>query len=62
MPFASTDARLRGTSSLPIGVIAPRSMRPMRSSEPFGRPGISNGVRAARSECTVAASEKTSLR
>lgn len=28
----------------------------------MGRPGISNGERPARSVCTVAASEKTSLR
>ena len=62
MPFASTEARLRGTSARSIGVIAPRSMRPMRSSEPFGRPGISNGVRPASSVCTVAASENRSLR
>ena len=62
MPFASTAARLRGTSARSMGVIAPRSMRPMRSRDPLGRPGISNGVRPASSVCTVAASEKTSLR
>ncbi len=38
MPLAST-AEAAGTSSRSIGVIAPRSMRPMRSSDPLERPG-----------------------
>ena len=62
MPFASTEARLRGTSDRSIGVMAPRSMRPIRSRDPLGRPAISNGVRPASSVYTVAVSEKTSLR
>lgn len=62
MPRRSTAASEAGTSLRVSGVMAPRSMRPMRSSAPLGRPGISKGVRPASSVCRVAASEKTSER
>jgi hypothetical protein len=48
MPFWSTAMSERGTSSRLMGVIAPRSMRPIRSSVPFGRPFTSNGDCPAR--------------
>ena len=62
IPLVNTATSERGTSSRCSGVIIPRSMRPIRSSAPFDRPRISNGVWPASSVYRVAASEKTSAR
>ena len=62
MPLWSTARSDRGKSVRDIGVMAPRSIRPIRSRVPLDLPLTSNGVWLARIVQIVAAREKTSLR
>ena len=61
MERARIRSRLRGTSTRPVGAGFAFSMRDMSAIVALSPPGISNGLRPASSEYTVAPSDHTSL-